>query len=91
MKQDPFQNLFEKLRDEIYEMIDKNASLVLGLPKIRGAYSYKLSEEDIKMLWRKENSQLKQEMNEMLNCGYQMPVDEKFQCIAKLLQIRDNL
>lgn len=36
MKQDPFLNLFEKLRSEINELIDKNASVILGLPKIRG-------------------------------------------------------
>lgn len=72
-------------------MIDQNASLCLALPKIRGQNTYKLSEEDTKMLWKKESSQLKQLMNEMLNTGNQMTVEDKFQCIAKLLQIKDNL
>lgn len=65
MRSDPFTDLFEKLRMEINELIDKNASVILALPKIKGQNTYNLSEEDNKLLWRKENQQLKSKMNEM--------------------------
>ena len=55
LRSDPFVDLFEKLRSEINEMIDKNASVILGLPKVKGVNTHGLSEEDNKLLWRKEN------------------------------------
>jgi hypothetical protein len=36
VKQDIFQDLFDKLRSEINEMLDKNGSLILALPKVKG-------------------------------------------------------
>lgn len=51
MKSDPFQDLFDKLRAEINEMIDKNASVILSLPKVKGHNTYKLNEEGKQLVW----------------------------------------
>ena len=45
IKADGFQSLFDRLRNEISEMIDKNCSIILNLPKIKGLSNYKLDEK----------------------------------------------
>ena len=91
MRSDPFQDLFDKLRAEINEMIDKNASILLALPKVKGQNTYKLSEEDNSLLWKKENSILKQKMNEMLIGPPPTTEQEKFVIIGYLLNIKDQV
>ena len=87
-------------------MIDKNCPIILNLPKIKGVNNYKLDEKgkinkynpifnflyflDNKLFWKKENSHLKQKLNEMLS-NMSMTVDEKFENIGRLLNLKDTL
>lgn len=46
---------------------------------------------EIKMLWKKENNLIKQQINEMYGAGNQLQPEDKFLLIAKLLNFKDNM